>query len=219
MRRPVAPVIFIEPEYTDGPHADPNDDHAPTGIQPGQDFLANLYLTLISNPARWAKTLLVVTYDEHGGFFDHVPPLPIPTTIAGITLNTTGVRVPAFLISPYVQAGKVFTGALDHTSMLQLLDDRFLTGEGYSAAVNSRQNHFNPILNALNNSARAGAPPLLARPARVAIAPGQTIPTAPKTANAQAFQQAAHKMAADHPELIAQPGWEKLQQYLVQNSP
>ena len=67
-------VIFIEPEYTDGPHADPNDDHAPTGIQPGQAFLADVYQTLISNPARWAKTLLVVTYDEHGGFFDSTYP-------------------------------------------------------------------------------------------------------------------------------------------------
>jgi len=92
-------VVFIEPEYTDGPHDTPNDDHAPTGVQPGQAFLADLYATLISNPARWAKTMLVVTYDEHGGFFDHVPPFEIPITINGVTLPTTGVRVPAFVVS------------------------------------------------------------------------------------------------------------------------
>ena len=65
-------VIFVEPEYADGPHLSPNDDHAPTGVQPGQAFLSELYQTLTSNPARWSKTMLVITYDEHGGFFDHV---------------------------------------------------------------------------------------------------------------------------------------------------
>jgi phospholipase C len=215
----VPSVIFVEPEYTDGPHADPNDDHAPTGIQPGQDFLADLYLTLISNPVRWAKTLLIVTYDEHGGFFDHVSPLAIPTTIAGVSLTTTGVRVPAFLISPYVQAGAVFSGALDHTSILQLLDDRFVKGEGYSAAVNDRQIHLNRILNALDNAPRMGNPPQLAQSQSVLPKSVSAIPTAPKTANSEAFDQAAHKMAADHPELMAQPGWERLQQYLAQASP
>jgi phospholipase C len=216
---PMPSVIFVEPEYTDGPHVAPNDDHAPTGIQPGQAFLANLYQILISNPARWAKTLLVVTYDEHGGFFDHLPPLPIPTTIAGVTLNTTGIRVPAFLVSPYVQPGSVFTGALDHTSILQMLDDRFLKGEGYSVAVNKRQANFNRILNALNSPPRAGAAPQVARPAAAPTAPAQAIPSASRTPNAQAFQQAAHRMATDHPELIAQPGWEKLQQYLATPKP
>jgi phospholipase C len=67
--RPVPKVMFIEPEYTDGPHSEPNDDHAPTDVQPGQRFLADVYNLLTSNPARWLTTLLVVTYDEHGGFF------------------------------------------------------------------------------------------------------------------------------------------------------
>jgi phospholipase C len=109
----------------------------------------------------------------------------------------------------------VFTGTLDHTSILQLLDDKFLRGEGYSAAVNARQTHFNRILNALNSPLRGGTPPQLPIPARPKIAPTEVTPTAPSTANAQAFHQAAGKIAADHPELIAQPGWEKLRQYLA----
>lgn len=206
-------VIFIEPEYTDGPHVDPNDDHAPTGIAPGQAFLAGLYQTLIGNPARWAKTLLVVTYDEHGGFFDHVPPLALPTTIAGVTLATTGVRVPAFLISPYVKAGIPFTGALDHTSLLQLLDDRFLgSGEGYSAAVNQRQAHFNRIMNALDNLARTDTPTLAPPRAPATI---RATPTAPDTTNAKAFDLAARKIAAHHPEMLSQQGWERMNQYLA----
>ncbi len=212
-------VVFIEPEYTDGPHANPNDDHAPTGIQPGQAFLADVYQTLIGNPIRWAKTLLIVTYDEHGGFFDHVPPLLVPTTIAGVTLNTTGVRVPAFLVSPYVRPRSVFTGALDHTSILQLLDDRFLKGEGYSSAVNKRQTYFNRILNALNNPARLGDAPQLTQPMAAPGPLSSATPSAPKTPNAQAFDRAARKMATDHPQLLNQPGWERLQQYLAKPKP
>jgi phospholipase C len=211
-------VIFVEPEYTDGPHAAPNDDHAPTGVAPGQAFLADLYGVLTSNPARWAKTLLVVTYDEHGGFFDHVPPLDIPTTIKGTQISTTGVRVPAFLISPYVTPGSVFSGPLDHTSLLQMLDDRFVTGEGYSVAVNARQRQLNRILNALTGKpAAAAAPPMPAPAAPAALV--RTPPTAPQTKNAQALHLAAQKMATEHPELMSQPGWEPVKTYLATTPP
>jgi phospholipase C len=100
--------------------------------------------------------MLVVTYDEHGGFFDHVPPLKISTTINGTRISATGVRVPTFIISPYVKPGSVFTGLLDHTSLLQLLDDRFVKGEGYSIEVNQRQTVLNRILNALTKTPRTG---------------------------------------------------------------
>jgi hypothetical protein len=103
--------------------------------------------------------------------------------------------------------------------LLQLLDDRFLKGEGYSDAVNTRQAHLNRILNALKTPARTGAASQLTRPvAAPALAP-EAIPSAPKTPNAQAFDQAARKMAADHPQLINQQGWEKLQQYLATPRP
>ncbi len=125
---PLPQVIFIEPEYTDGPHIDPNDDHPPTGIAKGQSFLADIYHALIANPARWASTMMIVTYDEHGGFFDHVPPLPIPAEAGGYPFATTGVRVPAFVVSPHVAPGSVYSGALDHTSILHLLADRFTPG-------------------------------------------------------------------------------------------
>jgi hypothetical protein len=100
-----------------------------------------------------------------------------------------------------------------------MLDDRFLKGEGYSVAVNKRQARFNRILNALTGPARAGAAPQLARPAVALAKPAPPASSTPKSANAQAFQQAAHRMATDHPELIAQPGWEKLQQYLATPKP
>jgi phospholipase C len=212
-------VIFIEPEYTDGPHAEPNDDHAPTGVEPGQVFLAGVYQTLTSNPARWANTMLVVTYDEHGGFFDHVPPLKIPTTINATHIATTGVRVPAFIISPYVQPGSVFTGPLDHTSLLQLLDDRFVRGEGYSIEVNQRQAALNRILNALTKTPHAGAIPAIGEPKVPKAAPVTGVPTAPHTANATAMHAAAQKIADEHPDLLAAPGWEKLNAYMAKTGP
>ncbi len=73
----VPSVIFIEPKYTDDPaHTlrQPNDDHCPTGVTAGQLFLADIYNTVTSNSERWKSTMLIITYDEHGGFFDHVAP-------------------------------------------------------------------------------------------------------------------------------------------------
>ncbi|MFY9837400.1 MAG: alkaline phosphatase family protein [Xanthobacteraceae bacterium] len=105
-------VVFIEPKYTDDPTFSgrhPNDDHCPTGISEGQRLLADIYNTIISNDELWQSTMLIVTYDEHGGFFDHVPPPAVPTQAGGVNFATTGVRVPAFVISPYVQPGSVFS--------------------------------------------------------------------------------------------------------------
>ncbi|MBU6497780.1 MAG: hypothetical protein KGQ40_04560, partial [Rhodospirillales bacterium] len=171
-------VIFIEPEYTDGPHGTPNDDHPPTGIARGQALLADIYAILISNPARWARTMMIVTYDEHGGFFDHAAPLAIPASVGGAAIATTGVRVPAFIVSPQAARGVPFTDPLDHTSFLQLLADRFNPGQDYSAEVGARQPHLGRLSTALTQS--AATPPrapaidpaiLAALAARVAAAP------------------------------------------------
>ena len=214
-------MIFIEPEYTDGPHADPNDDHPTTGQAKGQAFLAEIYDTLISNSARWQRTMLIVTYDEHGGFFDHVAPLSIPTDARGFQFNTTGVRVPAFVVSPQVAPGSVFSGHLDHTSILQLLADRFNPGQDYSAAVGARQ----PDLARLA-AVFPGASPTLRQPTpapeRVvdikeiaALAPvppsnGDGLADPP---NAQALHNLALKVAREHPDLVRGAGWEKLAVY------
>jgi phospholipase C len=87
---------------------------------------------------------VVFAYDEHGGFFDHVPPLDIPyapppnaSYTTGFT--TTGARVPVIVASPFVST-KAFNGAMDHTSILQFLAERFEPGgPGYSPSVNARR--------------------------------------------------------------------------------
>ena len=202
-------VIFIEPEYTDGPHRAPNDDHSPTGVAPGQAFLADIYQT-ISSSERWDETLMIVTYDEHGGFFDHVSPLEIPTNVAGYQFRTTGLRVPAFLISPYVVPGGVFSGDLDHTSVLQLLADKFNAGGTYSAPVSART-QLSKLSSALSDTKAPGTAPKLNTlvPMNPPVQPPVAIP-AGSSACAQAFRSVALKVQQDHPELLSSPNWSDL---------
>lgn len=221
--KPMPNVIFIEPEYTDGPHDDPNDDHPPTGIAHGQLFLASIYSTLISNSARWAKTMMIVTYDEHGGFFDHVPPPPMNTTVQGFQFKTRGVRVPALVISPLVGKGAVYPGHMDHTSLLQLFADRFAGGVDYSHDVALRQQGLVSLGDVIGDpvEAQSRMPAIptnsiaaLQQAVQAAPAPGKWTGAAGATANEQAFDNAARQMALQHPELISEPAWGALTDYL-----
>jgi len=138
---------LIEPSYGDAPRCGPapNDNHAPDRVAPGEALRHTIYSQLIANPSRWARTLFVITYDEHGWCFDHVPPL-------GVRLNpeegsrfeepflTTGPRVPGILVSPFVAPGSVCHSSFDHTSILQLLAERFAgSATNYSAEASERR--------------------------------------------------------------------------------
>lgn len=141
---------FIEPRYGDERTADDqgneivaapaDDDHPPHNVLNGQNLIARVYNALRQNQPLWETTLLVVVYDEHGGFYDHVPPpsAPVPDAYPGeqfnwqfkdrTTQNVTakfdqyGVRVPALLISPWVQR-RVCHETFDHTSVLQFVTE------------------------------------------------------------------------------------------------
>jgi phospholipase C len=201
---PLPKVIFIEPEYTDGPHAAANDDHPETSVAFGQIFIADIFNTLRSNPARWQRTVMLVTYDEHGGFFDHVPPLPITTTITtpGVSpFETTGLRVPGLVISPFVEPGSVYSGMLDHTAILQFIADCFAGGAPYSDAVTKRQTQFSRLSQVLTRSTPRAAPD-------PAPSPGDTARTATPSenlsSNAMAMHIAIAQTATDYPSLYAQ---------------
>ncbi|MDH5642383.1 MAG: hypothetical protein OEY28_13925, partial [Nitrospira sp.] len=135
-------VIFIEPDYYDSPvHIrGACDNHAPLAMAPGERFLAEVYRTLSSSRQRWKRTVLIVTYDEHGGCFDHVPPLPVTyRNPNGVAFETTGPRVPTIVVGPFAPSG-VSHARLDHTSILQLLAERFgKPGEAYSPEVSDRK--------------------------------------------------------------------------------
>jgi phospholipase C len=128
-------VIVCEPFYNDfataiGMHG--NCNHPPLPIGYGEDFLRRVYNALTSNAVKWQRTVLVIYYDEHGGFFDHVEPPsmryeapPGNSWENPAPFDTLGVRIPGIVVSPLVESGSVFKGLLDHTSLLQLLVDRF----------------------------------------------------------------------------------------------
>ena len=98
-------VSFIDPHFIELP-PDGNCDGPPADIQKGQDLVRQVVNAVVSG-ANWAKTLLIITYDEHGGIFDHVPP-PAAVKNSPESLAIYGVRVPTFVISPWVKPGSVF---------------------------------------------------------------------------------------------------------------
>lgn len=129
---------FIEPKYFG---IDQNDDHPPHNVMKAQKLIADVYNAIRSNPDLWESTLLVVAYDEHGGFYDHVtPPKAIPPDAyqEEYAFDQLGVRVPALLVSPWVGKGVEKT-VFDHTSLLKYLCDKWgMSGLGNrTAAANS----------------------------------------------------------------------------------
>jgi phospholipase C len=195
-------VIFIEPEYEDSPvHLGyvPNDNHPPLPMGPGERLLLEVYDALRANPSRWAKTLLVITYDEHGGFYDHVPPPAIrmepPAGADYIPFEFAGVRVPTFVVSPLVDRRSVCSETMDHTSILQLLGEMFGTGpEDYSPPVTDRRNQgiasLSEVLSAGPLRIDQPTPP----PSPIVTAASMARrPDEPLTENQEAFGQAARE--------------------------
>jgi phospholipase C len=111
---------FIEPKYFGLAQ---NDDHPPHNIMKAQKLIADVYNAIRSNAELWATTLLVILYDEHGGFYDHVEaPAAVPPDAhhEEYTFDRLGVRVPALLVSPHLRPSVVKT-QLTHTSLLRYL--------------------------------------------------------------------------------------------------
>jgi phospholipase C len=111
--------VFIEPYYFG---TGENDQHPPQDIMRGDLMVAEVFNALHGNRKLFEETLLVVLYDEHGGFYDHVSP---PSTVAPdgntaqFAFNRLGVRVPAILVSPWLDRGFINT-EFDHTSILKM---------------------------------------------------------------------------------------------------
>ncbi|HXZ42394.1 MAG TPA: alkaline phosphatase family protein [Terriglobales bacterium] len=131
---------FIAPRFlntSDGQFA--NDEHAPEDIRYGDNLIADVYETLRSNSAVWNQSVLIVNYDEHGGFYDHVAP-PAAVNPDGINspppgdnasfapsfaFDRLGLRVPTVIVSPWVGKGVVLSTQLQHTSILATAKEIF----------------------------------------------------------------------------------------------
>ncbi|MBM3763980.1 MAG: hypothetical protein FJW32_01190 [Acidobacteria bacterium] len=101
-----------------------NDDHPPIDVAHGQAFLMAITRALMTSP-QWSKTMLIVTYDEHGGFFDHVSPKSNPAEPESPAFTSLGARVPAFVVSPWVERQLVSTKEYDHTSIIKTILMKF----------------------------------------------------------------------------------------------
>jgi phospholipase C len=134
-----------------------NDAHPPHDMIESDVLVANVYNAIRANEALWNSTLLLILFDEHGGFYDHVsPPAAIPPDhhTEEYTFDRYGVRVPALLVSPYAANG-LFSDVLDHTSLLKFLQD--LWGLGDLGARTAAANSFQSALR-VDEPARADTP-------------------------------------------------------------
>jgi phospholipase C len=130
------PYSFIEPRFANSaggngqPAFSASDQHPDHDVEEGEFLIQTVFNAVWKNPKVRNSTLLAIVYDEHGGLYDHVPP---PTTVCpdkhvwtndGISTDPSfnftrlGVRVPAVLISPYIQPGTIDHRVYDHTSII-----------------------------------------------------------------------------------------------------
>lgn len=179
---------FLCPRYNDKGTDKPSSQHAPYDIRYGEILMADVYEALRNGPL-WDKTLFIINYDEHGGYYDHVSP---PSTVNpdGLTSPTDydkkqaaadpkkngyfvqpkndfgftrlGMRIPAVLVSPWIAKGTIDHTQYQHTSVFATLRDLF--GVGSLTKRDAAANSFAPLLTKLA-TARTDAPPKLVRPA------------------------------------------------------
>jgi len=140
-----------------------NSQHAPEDVRYADNLVADVYEALRGNPNLWMKSALILTYDEHGGFYDHVVPpsqgIPNPDGITSpapgdpsyapkFAFDRLGIRVPALIVSPWVNAGRVDSTQYQHTSVLATLKkmfglNKFLTKR--DAGANTFESLFNEL--------------------------------------------------------------------------
>jgi len=183
---------FIEPRYGGIDNLPANSNHPPHNVLEGEILLATVYNAIAQSSYYWPRTLLIITYDEHGGCFDHViPPCAVPPggtmlpRASSFTFNRYGPRVPAILVSPYIAAGTVLrpegfaynsvsagttttNGAtpFDHTSIIKTVIEVFnLEVNGQPANLTERDLGAPSLLSALTlTSANMNSPGSVAVP-------------------------------------------------------
>ena len=138
---------FLCPRYAEATQGRANSQHAPHDVRYGDKLIADVYQA-VRNGSHWESTLLIVTYDEHGGFYDHVKPPPAEAPDSDVSPNafmeeearkykktyltspeysfdfsSLGFRVPAVLVSPWIDRGVVDSTVYRHSSVLRYVED------------------------------------------------------------------------------------------------
>jgi phospholipase C len=145
-------VSFVDPKFTEFDDGLGNDDHPHSDIRNGDAFLSQVFHAVTGGP-KWSNTVMIVTFDEWGGFFDHVAP---PRVVAPNSVDTNlvdgaallGFRVPAVIASPFTRGdNQVDSMVYDHTAILKLIEWRWglspLTLRDASPAIGNPVARFN----------------------------------------------------------------------------
>ena len=173
-------VSVVDPNFDSGSEEDPQD------IRVGEQFASQVINAVMSGPG-WPKTLLVWLYDEHGGYYDHVPP---PAAIAPDDIppdlqpgdqpggyDRYGFRVPAVIVSPYAKPKHVSTKVRDHTAILRFIERKWNIG-----ALTFRDANADDLSDCLNFHKPAFLnPPTLPAPALAGSNPPACTPGDPGT--------------------------------------
>jgi len=126
-------VSYIDPGFNGESVGTSNDDHPHGDIRNGEYLLNQIYNSVTTSP-NWSSTVLIITFDEWGGFFDHVAPPLVADSVPGTTPDAVingqnmylrGFRVPTIVISPFAQRGGVSHMLFDHTSILKMIENRW----------------------------------------------------------------------------------------------
>lgn len=182
-----------------------NSEHPPAPSLFGENDLHTILSALWANPGLWAKSAVFTTYDENGGFFDHVPPVTAPAGTPGEYVTATpvadpnaaggisgpiglGFRVPMLVISPFSRGGFVCSDRFDHTSVLRFLETRY--GVTVPNLTAWRRSVTGDMTSAFNFAA-----------------PDTSIPTLPSTVtpDAQTITQCATSLAGTAPYPVPNP--------------
>lgn len=149
-------VAFVEPNYQTLPElfGTSNDDHPHGSIRSGEGFVRDVYDEVTKSP-QWDRTVMVLTFDEWGGFFDHVPPPKVvddyvnPNPGPHPDYRQLGFRVPCIVISPFAPARIVHDGPYEHCSILRMIEWRWDL-----APMTTRDAHARNLAEVLDFSAR-----------------------------------------------------------------
>jgi phospholipase C len=204
---------FIEPNYGDvigGTYTGGSSQHPMDSMGGGEALIKATYEAIRNSPL-WERSLLIITYDEHGGFYDSVPPRAAPPpndgspndlsiNAGGFLFDRYGVRVPAVIVSPLIQQGSVDHTLYDHASVPATLEKLYNI-----SPMTNRDRNANNLLHLLSlGTPRGDCPTTLNPPATEASAPPPTLRTAADAArpvsdngNAQGLLQILAKTDTD----------------------
>jgi phospholipase C len=156
-------VTFVDPLFGDLPAGvnspQDNDDAPPSDLKDGQRFIASIVDTLFTINPHWDKTMLIVVYDEHGGFYDHVEPPMNEIPLLGQSGGRLGPRVPALVVSAWTPPGLVLKDTFDHSAIGATILRRFCSP--HPPIMSPRVTNALDLRGALPLSAPRGLPLLL----------------------------------------------------------